>query len=168
MKPSLAARSRRAGLQALEAALDANEIDVLVVFTTSQLYRHMYKSLRLVQEQIVSKGRRAVFVRQGIDTDDTEFWGVMFQFYSMMDERMAASQAAMVRAGHEGVALRGLICGTLTFGYGGEVVPDVFTKKNNPARKVVVNEREAEWVAKIFQWYLGREYPAQNQWVRLR
>jgi site-specific DNA recombinase len=148
--------SKRAGLKAIEAALDAGEIDVVVFFATRRLYRKAYKALQFVEEKIVAKRRRAAFVRQAIDTNDEQFWQVAMQFYNMMDERIAAAQAGMVRAGHEGLALKNRVWGTRTFGYTGKPIPGALTKMKKPAREWEIDPNEAGWVVKIFDWFLGR------------
>jgi DNA invertase Pin-like site-specific DNA recombinase len=151
--------SNRAGLLALEAALKAGEIDVLIVFSTSRLFRKTSKTLNFLDEHIVEPRRRAVFVHQAIDSDDKDFWDVALQFYSMMDERMVRMQAAMVRAGQEGLAIQDLQTGTRTYGYQAIDVPGALTKKGKPRRKWVIDGTEAVWVRRIFQWFLGEDTP---------
>jgi hypothetical protein len=53
------AKERRPGLVALQAALALKTIGVLYVFTTNRLYRKAYKSMKLVEEEIVGRGIRA-------------------------------------------------------------------------------------------------------------
>jgi DNA invertase Pin-like site-specific DNA recombinase len=149
--------SRRAGLQALEAALEAGEIDVLIVFATSRLYRKTSKTLNFLDDYIIEPRRRAVFVQQALDSNDKDFWDVALQFFSMMDERMVKLQAAMARAGHEGLTLQDMQTTTRTYGYRGVEVAGVLTKKNKPRRKWEIDETEAAWVRKIFKWFLGED-----------
>ncbi len=49
--------SRREGLKALQAALEAKEVDVVIVFATSRLFRKQYKSLSVAMtiKQLLSK-----------------------------------------------------------------------------------------------------------------
>jgi DNA invertase Pin-like site-specific DNA recombinase len=64
--------ARRRAFERLIAALAAGEVDVVIVFSTSRLFRKMYKALQFVEEVIVEKNRRCVFVQNNIDTADTE------------------------------------------------------------------------------------------------
>ncbi len=65
-------RTRRPGFTALCSELERGEIDIVLIFSTNRLYLKTYKSLQFVEEEIVDRGIRGVFVRSGIDTADTD------------------------------------------------------------------------------------------------
>ena len=67
-------KERRPGLELLKAALDAKAARVLLVFTTNRLFRKLYKAMKFVEEEIVGRKLRAIFIRTNIDTDETDRW----------------------------------------------------------------------------------------------
>ena len=146
--------SRRQGLKDFHRALAENRADVAIMFTTSRLYRKTYQSLAFVEEEIVDRGKRAVFVRSGpLDTDETEHWRQLLQMYALIDEFVVAMTAEHVRAAHEGLLLQCRVFGTLTYGYAGEEIPNVVTHLGKPARRLVKDPVNAEWVVKIYDWF---------------
>ena len=145
--------SRRKGLKALQQALENDEIDVVIVFTTNRLYRKMYQSLMFVEEEIVDRGKRCVFVRSGIDTSDSDDWRQRLQLCALIDEFLVQTIAKHVHAAHEGLLLQTRVFGTLTFGYSGEEIPGVTTRLGRPARRLIVDPETRIWVEKIFDWF---------------
>ena len=82
------------------------------------MYRKTYQSLAFVEEEIVDRGKRAVFVRSGpLDTDETDHWRQLLQMYALIDEFVVQMTAEHVRAAHEGLLLQLWVFGTVTFGY---------------------------------------------------
>ena len=76
----------RVDLKALSAALTNDQIDVVITFATNRIFRKMYRSLQFVEEEIVDRRKRCVFVAQNIDTEKTESWRHLMQVFSMLDE----------------------------------------------------------------------------------
>ena len=146
-------KRRRAGLAALMAAVDRGEVDVLVVFSTSRLSRKQYQSLKFVEEEVVDRRKRCVFVKSGIDTDNAEQWRRLMQLNAIVDEMTVTMQASHVRAAHEGQLREGLVFGTLTYGYRGEPVPGRTTKLGRPARTLAVDPVTSVWVRRMFEWF---------------
>ncbi len=145
--------TRRKGLKALQQALENDEIDVVIVFTTNRLYRKMYQSLMFVEEEIVDRGKRCVFVRSGIDTADSDDWRQRLQLHALIDEFLVQTIAKHVHAAHEGLLLQIRVFGTLTFGYTGEEIPGVTTRLGRPARRLIIDPETKKWVKKIFRWF---------------
>lgn len=146
--------SRRHGLAALQQALEDGRFDVLIVFTTNRLFRRTYKSLAFVEEEIVDRGLRCVFIRSGVDTADEGRWRQLLQLHGMIDEFIIEMTAHHVRAAHEGLLLQMRVFGTVTFGYGGEVIEGILTRLGRPAKRLVIDEETAAWVRRIFQWFI--------------
>ncbi len=65
---------RRPSRLALQAALEKGSFDVLVVFATSRLERNDYRIQQFVQEEIVERRKRAVFVMSSVDTNDPNWY----------------------------------------------------------------------------------------------
>ena len=47
-------------------------VDVLLVFSTNRLSRKIYKAMQFVEEEVVERGIRCLFVKSGVDTADAE------------------------------------------------------------------------------------------------
>jgi DNA invertase Pin-like site-specific DNA recombinase len=147
-------KARRRGLQELQAALAAGKLSVLFVFSTNRLFRKAHKSMAFVEEEVVERGKRCIFVSNGIDTADGDRWRTWLQFNAMMDEMGAGMYASNVRAGQQGLFERGMVCGALPVGYTGEDVPGELTKRKKPRQKVVVEPTEATYVQRVFTWFV--------------
>lgn len=146
-------RRRREGMGALLQALENNDFDVLLVFKTSRLNRKLYRTLAFVEEEIVSRSKRCVFVKSGIDTDDRTRWRTMLQMHGMVDELGVQMGAEHIRAAHIGLLEQELVFGAITFGYTGETIPGQTNRANKPRRKLAIKSEEAEWVRRVFQWF---------------
>ncbi len=145
--------SRRPGLNELRAAFEDRKIDVLLVFATNRLFRKTYKSLQFVEEEVVERGIRCIFVKSKIDTADEKRWRLFLQISAAMDESVVSMYADHVRAAHEGLFLRGMVCTSLPMGYTGEVVAGEETKRKRPRRRIIIDENQARYVRKAFSWF---------------
>ncbi|MHB8954932.1 MAG: recombinase family protein [Pirellulaceae bacterium] len=147
-------RDRRPGLNALRAALAEGKLAVLLVFATNRLYRKAYKSLQFVEEEVVERGGRCIFVKSGIDTAEGDGWRTWMQIHAMMDEMGVGMYADHVRAGQQGLFERGMVYGALPAGYAGEDVPGEFTKRQKPRQKIVIESSEARFVESVFRCFV--------------
>ena len=127
-------RRRREGMDALLQALENNEFGVLLVFKTSRLNRKLYRTLAFVEEEIVSRSKRCVFVKSGIDTDDRTSWRSLLQVHGMVDELSVQMGAEHIRAAHVGLLEQELVFGSISFGYTGEPIPGQTNRANKPRR----------------------------------
>jgi DNA invertase Pin-like site-specific DNA recombinase len=143
-------KDRRPGLTSLRDAIKRKSFQVFLVFTTSRLFRRTYKAMQFVEEEIVERGIRGIFVKSNLDTADGENWRTMFQLFAAMDEAMVRMYGSHVQAAHEGLFIRGMVCMTLPLGYTGEDVPGEFTKQKRPRRKIVIDPETARWIKRIF------------------
>ncbi len=146
---------RRQGLMNFQKALAENRAQVAIMFTTNRLYRKFYQSLAFVEEEIVDKGKRAVFVKSGpIDTDDKEHWRKLLHIHALMDEFIIQTIAAHVQSAHEGLLLQCRVFGTVAFGFTGEEIPGILTRLGRPAKRLIIDLVAAEWVKKIYGWFI--------------
>jgi site-specific DNA recombinase len=145
--------SRRPGLIKLRNALDRKQLDVLLVFATNRLFRKTYKSLQFVEEELVERGVRCIFVKSNIDTADEKRWRFVLQIYSAMDENAVSMYSDHVRAAHEGLFLRGMVTSSLPVGYTGEAVQGEQTKRKLPRRRIIVDPDQANYVRQVFSWF---------------
>ena len=147
-------QDRRPGLAALRKAIEEKQFNTFLVFATSRLFRRTYKALQFVEEQLVEKGIRAIFVKSGIDTADGDKWRTTFQLFAALDEAVVRMYGAHVRAAHEGLFIRRLVCTSLPLGYTGEEVPGEFTKRKRPRRRIIIDLETKPWIEKIYNWFV--------------
>ena len=145
--------TRRQGLRSLQAAIEANEVDVVIVFATNRLFRKMYQALRFVEEEILERRKRCVFVTNGIDTADEDDWTLRHQFAAMLDDHVARTNVKHIQAAHVGLLERKRIFGSITYGYTGEVIGGETTRKGRQARRLIIDPDKASWVRKVFDWF---------------
>jgi hypothetical protein len=136
-------------------------------FATNRLFRKIHRSLQFVEEEVVERGLRAIFVRSGIDTDDTKRWRAALALNSTVDEYSATMYADNVRAAHEGLLENRYVFGSLTYGYGGEVVSGSLTRRGRPRRRLVIDADEAAVVRRIYDWYVDDYMPIKGIVYRL-
>jgi site-specific DNA recombinase len=147
-------KDRRPGLTALREAIDRKEFQVFLVFTTSRLFRRTYKALQFVEEELVERGIRGIFVKSNLDTADGDNWRTMFQLFAAMDEAMVRMYGSHVQAAHEGLFIRRMVCTSLSVGFTGEDVPGEFTKRQRPRQRIIIDLDTKSCIEDIFKWYV--------------
>jgi DNA invertase Pin-like site-specific DNA recombinase len=152
-------RARRQGLLALDASLAGRAVQVLLVFATNRLFRKTYKALQFVEEKVVGRGIRCVFVKSGVDSHDERRWRLLMNFHAMTDELAVTMYGDHIRAAHEGLFLNGMVCTTLPFGYRGRPIAGQSTKQHKPRRTIEIDPETAPWVEKVFRWYVEERLP---------
>ena len=148
-------RVNRQGLNQLKVDVEKKEFDVLLAFTTSRLYRSNYKTMQFVEEELVERGIRAIFVKSHLDTTDDERWKIQLHMNSLLDEMYARVNVPHIHAAHETLFLNGMVCTSLSLGYTGEDVPGQFTRQHRPRQKIIIDPETSPWVQKIYDWYLA-------------
>lgn len=152
-------KERRPGFDQVRAVLKRGAAQVLMVFATNRLYRKLYKCLKLVEEEVVGCGRRAIFVKSHIDMADAARWRLLLQFHGLVDEISSSMYGEHIRAAHEGLFINGYVVCTLAYGYMGLDVPGLFTKRQRPRQLIVIDPETAEWVRTIFRWFVEDRLP---------
>lgn len=150
-------KNQRAGLDQLRTVVSAKKINVLLLFATNRLFRKVYLTLQFVDQTVVEKGVRCVFVKDGIDTIKKEQWRTLLHTRAMLDEMQVTVNSEHIRAALRGMFLQGLVRGTLHLGYTGETIPGKETKRGRHRRRIVINEDEAKLVRLIYSWYVDDE-----------
>jgi DNA invertase Pin-like site-specific DNA recombinase len=147
-------KERRPGLDQVRAVLNRKAAQVLVVFTTNRLFRKNYKCMKFVEEEVVERGLRCVFVKTGIDTAANDKWRLPLQMHAIMDELTGGQYAENIRAALEGLFLKGYVVSNIPFGYKGQEVDGPLTKQKRSRRKLAIDPETACWVQRIFQWFV--------------
>jgi DNA invertase Pin-like site-specific DNA recombinase len=149
------AKERRAGLQRLRQGLEGGHFKVLLVFSTNRLYRKAYKTLKLIEEEIVERGLRCVFVSQRIDTGEKDRWRLPLQLQVSMDEQYGSANAENIRAAHLGLASSALVFCTIAFGYCGIPIEGQYTRRKTPRCRLAIDKAAAEYVQLIYHWFVN-------------
>jgi site-specific DNA recombinase len=147
-------KRQRAGLEAMLRALDADEIDVVITLSTNRLHRKIHLALKFVEEEIIEKKRRCVFVLQNIDTANTESWKQLVFVFAMVDEVQVTNSAGHIRAAHVGLLLSDWVHGSVPYGYTGIDVEGPRTKRDKPRQKLVIEPEAAEVAKRVFNWFV--------------
>jgi len=147
-------KSKRDGLDQLRCVLRTKKVKALLLFATNRLFRKVYRTLEFAEEVVSEHGIRAVFVKSGVDSANTDQWQMLLHFRAIMDEFQVKVGAEHIRAALEGLFLEGYVYGTLTFGYAGEPVEGKLTKRKRPRCRIVIDPEEQKIVVWIFEWYV--------------
>jgi DNA invertase Pin-like site-specific DNA recombinase len=147
------AKESRAGLGRAHALVQGGGVAAFLAFTTNRLHRKMHRCMRFVEEELVERGVRAIFPKSGIDTADEQRWKMQLGFNAVMDELSVGMYAENVRAAHEGLMVRGMVTGSLCFGYAGEPVPGELTRLKRPRCRVAVDPKAGPMVETIYRWF---------------
>lgn len=147
-------KERRPGLDRVRDLLARKAVQSLLVFTTNRLFRKNYKCMKFVEEEVVERGIRCVFVKTGIDTYESNRWRLPLQVHALVDEMASTQYAENIRAAHEGLFLKKQIVTNIPFGYMGKEVDGPPTKRNRPRRQIAIDPETSPWVHKVFQWFV--------------
>lgn len=152
-------KKNRQGLGALEAALRDRKAQVLLLFSTSRLFRKQYRTLEFVDRVHKGWGMRCIFTKSGVDTDDKKRWETILGTQSLIDQFVVSMYSDNIRAAHEGLLEKRLVFGTLSFGYKGEPIEGELTNRGKPRCRIAIDDETAPIVQQIFKWYTEERLP---------
>jgi hypothetical protein len=147
-------KQRRPGLDRLKIVLARKAVKALLILTTNRLSRKTYKALQFVEEEVVGRGIRALFVKSGVDTADEKRWRMLLNQFAGIDEFVSSMYADNIRVAHEGLFQHRLVFGTVTFGYRAVEVPGPPTLQKRPRCQYAIDPEAAPWVVKIYRWFV--------------
>lgn len=147
-------KNNRLGLNAMRAALKRKEAQVLLLFSTSRLFRKQYRTLAFVDEVHRGHGIRCIFVKSGVDTNDKQRWETILSVQAMVDQFVVTMNVANIQAARQGQLEKRIVFGTLSYGYAGEPIPGEFTKRQRPRCRIILDPNAAAVVVRIFRWYV--------------
>ncbi len=143
---------RRDGLNRVKEVLEHTAAKVLLVYKVSRIFRKAYKGLQFFTEEVLERGKRAISISQGIDTDDATTWKPLAYMHGMCDELLLDSIADHVRSGLKSLFSQGYSTGPLTVGYEPAVVPGPTTKNGKPRTMPKVTEWVQRLIVQHFEW----------------
>lgn len=147
----------REGLNELLEAAKQGRFNVLYLYSLSRLARESVITLPILKKLVYVYSVRCICVTEGIDTDTTG-WEVIAAIFALIHEQFIKDLSVAVIRGQEGALLSGYSVGDWCFGYGSEPVPGSEQNRagrNSKPRKIyVINQEHAEWVSRIFTWFV--------------
>ncbi len=150
-------RVDREGFQALLAAARERRFGVLYFESLSRLAREFIISMPVLKELVYVHKVRVISTSEGIDSDRAgwEFMAIVRSW--MHGEFLTALRAAVLR-GQEGAVLEDYSVGDWCMGYGSEPIPGSQASRRGrnpkPRMRVVIREEHADWVRRIFHWFV--------------
>lgn len=145
-------KMNRAGLDRARQILSANQVDALLIYKVSRLFRKASRGYQFFEEELVEAGLRGICVSQGIDTANTAHWKLLMQVHGMTDEMFLATTADHVLSGMEQAFRQGDVIGALNVGYKGvEILGARLTAKGKPRQKIAIDESVADQIRQHYQ-----------------
>lgn len=158
-------KKNRGGLGALEAALLKKTVNTVLFFSTSRLFRKTYRTLEFVDKLHKSLQLRCIFVKSGVDTNDSGRWEALLYMQSMFDQFVVTMYIANIHAAQEGLLEKRMVFGTISYGYVGEPIPAVFTHRGKQRCRIQIDPETAAIVVEIFTWY-AKEHVSLDEIIR--
>ena len=162
------AKSDRHGLVKAKEILASRQVQVFLAFSTSRLFRKVYKALQFVEVEIFERGIRGVFLESNIDTAKSSDWRLLLPIHSITDEQASRMYAGNIRAGQVGRFNERVICGALPFGFHGLPIEGRVTRRGHPMKRIEIDPEAASWVIRIFEWFSNERMSIRDIVRRLR
>jgi site-specific DNA recombinase len=151
------AKLRRDGFDRMLAAAQAGLFDTLYVFDLSRLARESIINATTLKKLVHKYKVRVVSLTEGIDSNNDN-WFTLATIQGLQHEQYLKTFGANVMRGLIGNLLNGHSVGDLAYGFGSVPIPGVEThrrgRNERPPKKYIVNESEAVWVRKVFEWFV--------------
>ena len=128
---------------------------MFIVLATSRLARNLKTLLEVLDEEFVGNGTRCILVDQRLDSKDSERWRLLLPLLGWLDEITRTNQAGFVTAAHRMLLARGIFYSTTTYGYGGDGIPNFFTKRGRSVRLIEADEATAAVVNSVFDRFIS-------------
>ena len=152
----------RIGVNDLINAAESGLIDVIIVDSLSRLSREVCFTMSTLKNLIMVNNVRFISVSEGIDSAQGN-WELISMILGFGNQEHVKILRSSVIRGQSHAHMSGYSTGTYPFGY--ESVPKEGTEfgRQKKLRSVVeINEEKAQWVRKIFEWFLKDKMPIQK------
>lgn len=147
----------RKGLDAMLAFAKKRDFQVLYFYSLSRLARESVISMPMMKELVYVHQVRVISLTEGLDTIQPG-WEIQAAFLSLHHEQFIKDLSANVHRGQVGTVIAKFSVGDYRFGYSSVPSPGgkmIGRGQNAKPRKVyVIHQVEAEWVRRIFHWYV--------------
>jgi DNA invertase Pin-like site-specific DNA recombinase len=150
-------KRERDGLNALLAAAREGRFGTLYFESLSRLARESVITMPMLKELVYVHRVRIVSVSEGIDSNQNN-WELLASFMSWVHEQYLKGLRAAVLRGQEEAVLNDWSVGDWPFGYASEPIPGSEQgrkgRRPRPRMGVVLHEDHADWVRRIFRWFV--------------
>ncbi len=150
-------KRERAGLNEMLRAAEAGEFRVLYLYSISRLARESVITMPLLKRLVHTHGIRIISVTEGLDSA-VAGWEVLATVLSLVSERFIKELSDSVFRGQQGSLSDGYSVGDWCFGYKSEPVDGAVSvirrRGAKPRMRYVIDVEEADWVRKIFRWFV--------------
>jgi site-specific DNA recombinase len=157
---------KRDGFDRMLKAAEEGRFKTLYFFDLSRLARESVITITTLKKLVYVYKVRVVSVSEGIDSAN-EGWFTLATILGLQHEQYLKTLSANVLRGLVGSLLQDLSVGDYCFGYSSVPIEGAPLRgKGRNARapkKYVIVEEEADWVRKIFFWYVRERQPIQ--WI---
>ena len=148
---------RRGGLDLLLGAAKSGQFQVLYFHSLSRLARESVITMPMLKELVYVCRIRVISLTEGLDTDRPG-WEIPATFSSLHHEQFVKDLSANVHRGQVGTVMARFSIGDYRLGYSSVPSPsgEVIGRGGNmkPRKVYVIVPEEAEWVRRIFEWYV--------------
>ena len=152
------AKHSQEGFDQLLAAARPGRIKVLYLVNLSRLARDLILTLQTLRKLVFVCKVRVECIDEGLDTDQNENWQLLAAIFGVQNQQYLKTLAQNVFRGQVGVILDMLCVGDYCFGFSSEPIPGTESQRKGrlklPKTKYIVNLNEAEWVIRIFNWFV--------------
>lgn len=140
--PGISGRTlERPGLKAMQSAIEAGKVDVVVVYKLDRLSRKQRDTMAIIEDYFMAHGVDLVSLNETLDT--TTPWGrAMIGILSSFNQMECETITVRTAMGRQAKAMSG--------GYAGGRPPFGYMSVNN---ELVIDPPRAEIVRKIFEWF---------------
>lgn len=139
------------------AAARAGRFRTLYFESLSRLARESVITMPMLKELVYLHRVRIISVSEGIDSSQNN-WELMASFMSWVHEQYLKALRAAVLRGQEEAILNDWSVGDWPLGYASEPIPDSEKGRKGrhprPRKRVVICEEHAQWVRRVFQWFV--------------
>jgi site-specific DNA recombinase len=160
------AKLRRDGFDRMLAAAKEGLFGTLYIFDLSRLARECIINATTLKKLVYKYRIRVVSLTEGVDSNN-QGWFTLATILGLQHEQFLKTLGANVMRGLIGNLLDGLSVGDLAYGYGSVPVPGSEERRRGsnlrPQMKYVIKEHEAQWVRKIFHWFVNERQAIQ--WI---
>lgn len=146
------ASNARPGFEAMQSAMQARLVDVVVTEDLSRIGRNLANTATAL-EDFKSYGARLIAINDGLDTDQEDGGLVITAMKGVMGQLYLSDLGKRTKRGQEGSFRSGGHVGKKAFGY--RIVPADPENPDKPGRRLVVVDAEAKIVRRVFDLYLA-------------
>jgi DNA invertase Pin-like site-specific DNA recombinase len=153
-------KRNRKGLNALLEAARQARFKVIYLWDISRLAREMVIGLPIIKDLVHNYGIRIISVSDGIDTNNSS-WEAVIVMHSLLAQEKIKRLIEDVRRGHQDNVKDNNSNGDHCFGFNSVIAPGAINssraRKLRPKKIIQIDPVAADWVRRIFHWYLDED-----------